>query len=98
MRATLRHVGYIRWATKAVRLANTDWWGRGHDDLLMSKGALHFHLFRWTVSTQRIHDPGVVRRHPYSYYVAEVYERDAEAVIAEARRYWRRLIGERRVD
>ncbi len=92
----LKHVEYIIFAAKAVKLANMSWRARQpyQGDILLTKDGLHSWLLRWAIDTGRVADPGPRRPQPESAYVALVFEADREAVKAEARNYWRLMVKE----
>jgi hypothetical protein len=96
MTDVLKHVEYIIWSAKAVKLANMEWRARRpyRGDTLMTTDGLHHWLFHWAVDSGRIEDPGPVRRQGYSAFVAVVFDRDPGAVKDEARAYWRLLVAE----
>ncbi|MDR3634387.1 MAG: hypothetical protein P4L84_11330 [Isosphaeraceae bacterium] len=94
MAALLIHVEYIIWAGHATRLANFDWARRRGTALhLFSVKDLHFHLYETGVEEGWITAPKK-RKHPYSYYVAQAFNWNAEQVKQEARQYWRLKIKE----
>lgn len=57
----------------------------------MHRWSLDLYLFEWAVEMGLIVKPGKTNQ-PLSVYVAGAFERDPEAVKAEARRYWRREV------
>lgn len=87
------HAAYLAWSGKAVRDANLAWRRRTPylGETILSKESLHFHLFKWAVANGSIVDPGARRNKPLSIYVATVFEKDPEAVKAEARAFWKCL-------
>jgi hypothetical protein len=92
----LKHAVYLAWSTKAVASANRKWRARRpyKGDVLMTRDGFHAWLFRWAVDTGRVEDPGPLRRQPESAYVALAFDRDRQAVVDEARNYWRAKIEE----
>ncbi len=88
-RAPIARARFLKWLSGAVAAANADW-RRRRPDLggeVLGREELLFHLLRWAVADQRL-DAVQSRKRP-SIAVAIVHQADPEAVVAEARRYWR---------
>lgn len=98
MRNWLVHAEYLVWSTMAVKLANDAWRERRpyQGETFMDKPGLHQWLFQWGVESGRIEDSDAPRDMPHSYYVALVFQKDAEAVKEAARAYWHVLLKDRR--
>lgn len=92
----LKHVEYVIWSRKAVKLANIGWRAkrpyRGEE--LMTKEGFDHWLYHWAIDTGRLGDPGPVPPQGMSAYVAVVFDREREAVMEEARNYWRAKVEE----
>jgi hypothetical protein len=77
------HAIYLSWAGRACSKAN-----RNQPIPVLNRWSLDLHLFQHAVDAGLVVEPDTITR-PYSAYVAEAFQRDPEAIKAEARRYWR---------
>jgi hypothetical protein len=95
MRDTLAHARWISISHQMVEGANREWAARRphRGDTLMEVGGLNHWLYKWAIETGRLPDDGG-RPGLYSEQVSRIYRDDPEAVVAEARAYYRLLVAE----
>jgi|GEM_PF-6972007 len=90
----LQRVAFSGWCMKTVSAANRRWREEhpGKGDYLMSRERLHFRIFQWLIKSGRIEDPGPRMTQSFASYAALAYSADPQAVVNEARRYYRELV------
>lgn len=98
MSDVVESVAYLQFATSTVAAVNRAWRANhpGMGEVLMERQGLHFHLYCWGVASGRIPGAERPRTEAMHVYVARVYRDDPEAVVAEARVYWRTIHRQRR--